>query len=318
MVVIGLAFAVVTFASNLFHVGPAFDRLTDGFRPIMTQQAIATDRADLAGLTAAGSEIQSKLMPAVAGQLKLTPAQFNQMMTTQFPDVAKGLAAIPTVAPTFSNLVTTLDQQRVLFNSADAIPTKSLPASTVPRAFLAVGLMAVGLGIVVWFTPRGAPVVAALLGACLVAVPLLFTMPHKASDADQLNANLKPVYTQQLVTQAGGAVSTLSAMGKQMQETMLPALAGQLHMQPAQMQSFLAQNFPATALALATLPAALGRFDHLVTTFDKHLSDYNTLKPVSFVPIVWMMIGGGAALFVLGAAGVIITWKRPTRLAEPR
>jgi hypothetical protein len=71
----------------------------------------------------------------------------------------------------------------------------------------------------------------------------------------------------------------------------------------------MGENFPATSAALQGLPQSLGRFQDLVKRFDGRLSDYNTLKPVSFVPIVWFMIGGGAALFLLGGTGVLITRK---------
>ena len=54
MVLIGASFVATTIVANLFHVGQAFDRMTDGFRPAMTQHAIQTDRQDIAGLTAAG------------------------------------------------------------------------------------------------------------------------------------------------------------------------------------------------------------------------------------------------------------------------
>ena len=47
-----------------------------------------------------------------------------------------------------------------------------------------------------------------------------------------------------------------------------------------------------------------------MSTFDNHLRDYNTLKAVSFEPIVWMMVAGGIALFLLGGAGVLITRTR--------
>lgn len=315
MVLLGGSFVVVTLMANLFHVGPAFDRLTEGFRPIMTAQAIQTDRQDIAGLSAAGTEIQTKLLPALSQQLNFTPGQMAGMLNVQFPDVAAGLNAIPKITPTFSGLVTTLDQQRPLFRSADAIPTKSLPAATVPWALLAVGVIIIGCGVFVFYTPRATTLIATTLGVVLIAGPLALGMVNKASNADQLNKNLKPVYTQQLVTQAGDSVKTLSAMGKQMQTKMLPVLAAQLKMQPAQLQTFLDQNFPATAAALEGLPAALGRFQVLVGTFDKHLSDYNTMKPVSFVPIVWLMIGGGIALLLLGGAGMLITRKHPDVLA---
>jgi hypothetical protein len=307
MVFIGAAFVATTIVANLFHVGPAFDRLTDGFRPAMTHHAIQTDRQDVAGLSAAGTEIQGKLLPTLAQQLNMTPAQMTALMNSRYPAVAAGLNALPTITPTFNGLVTTLDQQRAPFASADAIPTKNAPATIVPWALLAVGIVTIGTGVVVWFRPRASTVIATAVGAALIAVPLALNMTTKASNADQLNSNLKPVYTQQLITQANGAVKTLSAMGTQLQTEMLPAMATQLKIAPEQLQAMLQQNFPATAAALKDLPSALGRFQALTTTFDQHLADYNTLKPVSFEPIVWVMLIGGIALFVLGGAGIVIT-----------
>lgn len=309
LVVLGAAFVAVTLAANLFNVGPAFDRLTDDFRPIMTQKAIQTDRQDIASLEAANTEIQGKMMPALAQQLGMTPAQFSTMMAEQYPAVTAGLAAVPQITPSFSSLVTTLDEQRPYFKAADAIPTTSVPSTSVPWSLFAVGLLTAGLGVWVWFKPRGSAVAATAVGAALIAVPLILSMPHKASYADTLNDNLKPVYTQQLITQANSSLTTLSAMGTEMQQKMLPDLAAQLKMTPAQLNVYFAQNFPTTTAALAGLPQSLGRFQHLVKTFDGRLSDYNTLKPVSFVPIVWFMIGGGTALFLLGGAGVLITRK---------
>ena len=307
MVLVGGAFVAVTLFANLYHVGPAFDRLTDGFRPVMTQQSIQTDRQDLAGLAAAGTEIQSKLMPALAQQLNMSPTQLAAMMNQQYPAVATGLQALPTDTATFTGLINTLDQQRANFAAADAIPTSNLPATTVPWSLLAVGVIAIGLGVTVWFTPRPAAVIATVLGAALIAVPLSLNMVSKASAADSLNASLKPVYNQQLITQARSSLTTLAAMGTQMQSQMLPALATQLHMQPAQLTAMLQQDFPTTAAALNGMPASMARFNDMITRFDQQLDHYNVLKPVTFVPIVWLMISGGIALFVLGGAGLMIT-----------
>jgi len=309
LVLIGAAFVAVTLAANLFHVGPAFDRLTDDFRPVMTQKAIQTDQQDIAALTAANTEIQTKMLPALAQQLGMTPAQMSTMMAEQYPAVTEGLAAMPKVMPTFSSLVTTLDQQRPYFKAADEIPTASVPATSVPWSLFAVGLVAIGLGVWVWFKPRGSAVAVTVIGAALIAVPLILSMPHKASYADTLNANLKPVYTQQLITKADSSLTTLSAMGTEMQQKMLPDLATQLKMTPEELNAYFAQNFPTTMAALGGMPQSMARFQGLVTTFDQRLGDYNTLKPVSFEPIVWFMIGGGVALFLLGGTGVVITRK---------
>lgn len=313
LVLIGAGFVAVTLAANLFHVGPAFDRLTTDFRPVMTQKAIQTDRQDIAALTAANTEIQTKMLPALAQQLGMTSTQFSTMMAKQYPAVTAGLAAVPQITPSFSSLVTTLDEQRPYFKAADAIPTSSVPTTSVPWSLFGVGLLTAGLGVWVWFRPRGGAIAVTVMGAALIAVPLILSMPHKASYADTLNDNLKPVYTQQLITQADSSLTTLSAMGTEMQQKMLPDLATQLKMTPDQLNTFMSENFPVATAALAQLPQSLGRFQNLVATFDGRLSDYNTLKPHAFVPIVWMMIGGGAALFLLGGAGVVISGKGAKR-----
>lgn len=313
LVLIGAAFVAVTLTVNLFNVGPAFDRMTTDFRPIMTEQAIATDQQDLASLAAAGTEIQNSMLPALAQQLGMTPAQMQQMIGTNYPDVAAGMAALPEIIPSFSGLVTTLDEQRPYFEAADAIPTTSIPATSVPWGLAAVGVLAMGLGVWVWFRPRGSAVAVTVMGALLIAIPLVLSMPHKASYADTLNDNLKPVYTQQLIDNANGALTTLGAMGTQMQQQMLPDLAAQLKMTPDQLNQFMATNFPDTSAALAALPDAMGRFQDLVTRFDNRLADYNTMKPAAFTPIVWFMIGGGAALFLLGGAGVVVTARTSGR-----
>jgi hypothetical protein len=310
LVLIGGGFVAVTLAANLFNVGPAFDRLTDDFRPVMTERALQTDRADIAALAAADTEIKNEMVPALAQQLGMTPEQFSTMMAEQYPDVSAGLAAVPQITPSFTSLVDTLDEQRPYFKAADAIPTTSIPATSVPWSLFAVGLLTAGLGVWVWFKPRGSAIAVTAAGAALIAIPLILSMPHKASYADTLNDNLEPVYTQQLITQADSSLATLSAMGTEMQQKMLPDLAAQLNMSPEELNAFMAENFPDTTAALAGLPDSLGRFEVLVATFDGRLGDYNTLKPVSFVPIVWFMIGGGTALFLLGAAGVLITGTR--------
>ena len=304
---IGLTFVAMTLIVNLFSVGPAFERLTDGFRPIMTQQSIASAREHVAQLGATGTEIQTKVFPALAKQLNMTPAQMNGLMASGFPATAAGLKALPIVVPNFNNLLTTLDQQRPLFASADAIPTKNLPATTLPWALLVAGIGVGALGVYMWFAPRPGAIIAMALGAVLVAVPLMMSLPQKASDADQLNANLKPVYTQSLITQSSTALTTLGAMGTQMQTQMMPALATQLKMTPTQLNGFFVQSFPTTAAALTDMPAMMKEFQGLVGTFRSHLSDYNTLKPVALLPIVWVMIGGGIALLLVGGVGVWAT-----------
>jgi hypothetical protein len=308
VVAVGAVLLVMTFANNLFKVGPSFENLMDGFRPHLTSEAIATARADLTGLGAAGTEMQSTMLPAMAQQLGMTPTEFSAYLAQSYPEVSAGIQALPQIVTTFDGLVTTLDDQRPLFRSADAIPTDNLPATTVPWTIAVAGGVLVLSGLVLWTRPRLGATVAVVLGAVLLVASVTLSLPQKAGDSDDLNANLKPVYTAALVTQAQGALATVSAMGTQLQTEMLPALAAQLKMTPAQLQQFLGQSFPATAAALANLPAAMPRFQGLAGTFEDNLGNYNTLKPVSFAPIIWTMMGVGLLATAFGAA--VLLWPR--------
>lgn len=305
---IGVALLATTFVNNLFNVGPSFEDLMKSFRPHLTSAAITTAHSDVNGLSAAGTEMQSKMLPTLAAELKMTPAQLSAYLSGNFAQVSAGVTQLPGIVTRFDGVVTTLDKQRPLFASADAIPTKSLPATTVPWGLAFAGIAALGAGALMWWRPRVGGAVAAGVGLLLVAVPLMLSLPGKASDADKLNANLKPVYTASFIAQANSALSTVSGMGTQMQSSLLPALATQLKMPPAQLQQFLGQQFPATSAALATMSTTVPRFQSLVTAFDKNLGNYNTLKPVKFVPIINTLLVCGILTLLAGAT--VVLWPR--------
>ena len=304
---IGAGLVAVTLISNLFAVGPAFENLIVDFRPALTQNSIDTARADIQGLSAVEKEFTNKLIPALSQQLKMTPGEFNEYLSQNFPSVAAGMNELPTVIPTFTGLIDTLDSQRPLFASADAIPTPDLPATTVPWAIFGAGLIVFLIGLFMLALPKTGAVAAVLVGLLLVFTPIVLSLQTNGADADQLNANLKPIYTQTLVSNATGAVTAIEAMGNQMQSALLPALATQLEMDSEELATFIAINFPATAKALQTMPASMERFNSLVQIFDTNLSNYNTLKPVGLVNlIVILMVAGG----LVALLGMLVLLKR--------
>lgn len=303
--VVGVVLVAVTVARSLFAVGPAFEEMIDDFRPWLADESIATLRADVAMLGGAVEEFQTVMAPALAAQLQMDPVAFNEMLGTQFPAVATGMAVIPEAAPTFAGIIDLLDDQQGNFAAADAIPTTSLPATTVPWGLMLLGLGFVGLGVWMYVTrARLSAIVAAAVAAVVIVAAFVLSLPGKASDADDLNEALKPVYTEETVTGAAGAVEAIGAMGQEMQESMLPGLAAMLGMDEATVQAFLGENFPAVAGAMVAMPEALPRFQAVVTTFDTNLDNYDTLRPVAFSPIIWIMVIG--SLVVLVAAGLVL------------
>lgn len=302
---VGAIFLIVTVWQNLFAVGPAFEELTDGFRPILTDEALTQAGADVAGLGAVAQEFESDLFPALSEALGITGPELQGFVGENFPAVATGVAALPEISTTFEGVVSTLGQQQEVFQSADQIPTGDLPATTIPWGLTAAGLLVIGAGALMWWRGFSGAATALVVGILLVAVPLMLSLTSKAADADELNDNLYPFYTAELVAGAESSLQTVGAMGTEMQTVMLPALAEQLEMQPAELNQFLGQ-FPATAAALQTLPDTFDRFDGMVTAFDANLENYDTMHPVAFSPIIWMLVIGGVVVLALSGSALAL------------
>lgn len=300
VIVIGIAFLVITAMNNLFEVGPAFEEMIDDFRPVLTDESLAVASDDVAGLEAAGVEFQTVVAPAMAEALGMSQEEFIGFVESQYPAVAGGMAALPEITATFNGLIETLDSQQELFASADAIPTESLPATTVPWIIVISGVLAIGVGIMMFKPGQVWTILAVVVGAGLVIVTFALSLPQKAADADELNENLTPIYTQELIDGATGSLAVIGAMGQQMQTEMLPDLAAQLGMSQDELNTFMGENFPATAAAMQSMPAALERFDAFVDVFAMNLDNYMTIQSVAFVPIIWALIIGGVLMVLAG------------------
>jgi hypothetical protein len=300
VIVAGIAFLVITMMNSLFQVGPAFEEMIDDFRPVLTDASLSVAREDIAGLEAAGEEFQTVVAPGMASALGVSPEEFSGLVESQYPAVALGMAALPEITATFNGLIDTLDSQQELFASADAIPTTNLPATTVPWILTISGLLAIATGIMMFKPGNLWAIIAVVVGSGLVLATFALSLPQKASDADQLNENLTPIYTEELIAGATQSLTVVGAMGQQMQTEMLPDLAAQLGMSQDELNTFLGENFPATAAAMQTMPETLERFEAFVAVFAANLDNYMTIQPVAFVPIVWAMIIGGALMLLAG------------------
>ncbi len=310
---IGVIVLIVLFTTNLFTVGSAFEDLTDAFRPIMTDQAIETAQTDVAALGEVSNEFSTKIAPALAQAMQMTPEELNAFLGTNFPAVAAGVAALPQIVPQFTGVVDLLAAQQSNFEQADAIPTSNLPATTVPWIILLIGIAAIVVGIVMLRGTRFAWLIAVGFGVLVVAFTLVLSFLPKSSAADDMNAALKPVYNQELVSGSAQALGVVGAMGQQMSQEMLPALSQALGMDATQMQGFLSQ-FPATAGALENLPASIDRFQKMVTAFDSQLDNYNTIKNTKLNPIALMILVAGLLVIVCGVWSFMADRNRPAEM----
>jgi hypothetical protein len=316
---VGIAFIVTVIVNSLFTVGPAFESVSDGFRPVMQPAPIGALKNDLAGLSAVSTEFGTKAVPVFSEALGMDPAEFQAFMAEKYPAVATGIQQLPAIVTQFTGVVGTLEAEQGRFARADAIPATSLPATTVPWGLLVAGIVFLALGLVLIVRPvRLWAALAAVLGAALFVAALGLSLTGKATAADTMNDNLKPVYTAQMLTGASEALTVVDAMGQEMQSTMLPELGQQLGMDQAQLQSFFQENLPAMAGGMAAMPQSLSRFDNLLKTFDGHLADYDTIQSVRFVPIVWTMIVGGIVVLIAGLFGLLAVRTREVEtVAQP-
>lgn len=299
---IGVMLILIPLSAKLFTVGPAFERLTDDFRPEMRAAQLTQLNQDLDALAATQAEFTTKAVPQLATALGMSPQQFSALLGQQFPAVAAGLQSVPEVNRQFDAVLTVLADERARFEEADAIPTKSLPATTVPWGLAVAGLACIGVAVMVPRRPGAMTAVA--LGLLLVAGPLVMSLPGKADAADTMNSNLKPVYNAELVTEARRSLAGIQAMGTELQTTMLPALAGMLNLSQPEVQAYLLANFPTVTAGMASMPAALGRFERMINAFDGSLDNYDTAKGTKLLPIVWMVLAAG--LLVAGIGGYVL------------
>ena len=306
VILVGVVFIVVTLINNLFAVGPAFEEMITDFRPLLAEESLNTARADIAVLDAAGQEFQTAVAPGMAQALGMTPEEFAGMVQSEYPAVAQGMEALPEITATFSGLIDTLDSQRALFESADAIPSDDLPATTVPWIITISGLLAIAAGVMLFMPGRVWAILAVVLGAALLITTFALNLPQKAADADELNENLTPIYTQELIDGAEGSLAVIAAMGEEMQTRMLPDLATALGMSSDELNAFMGQNFPATAAAMQSMSESLERFEGFVGIFAVNLDNYETIQPVSFTPIIWMMVIGGILIVLAGGYCIIV------------
>ncbi len=318
IIVVGAFWVAGTLAADYPKKTQAVDNLTNSFRPAFTDSALAQSAADLRTSMTFADDFRTKAAPALAQQLHVTPDQFVASIAQQYPAVGKGLTQLPQILSYFTTVQTTMAAQQHNFHQADAIPTKSLPNTTVTWLFVVPGIVAMVLGVAgFFFWRRVIPALAALLGLGVILTTLVISTPAKTRAADRLNDAVRPLFTTQSATQARGYVTTLQAMDTHLTQQALPGLAGQLHVTPQQLTSTLATNFPTVATGLQQLPAILGRINGLVTTLNGNvgnfqLADAIPTKGLATTNVEWQFAVPGAVLVLAGVAGGVFGLRRRT------
>ena len=303
---IGIGILVLTLANQLFSRAPDYEALVDDFRPVFTDEAVGALRADLAGLDAAAAEFGTVVVPTIAGATSTDPADVVTLLGEQFPDVVQGLAIVPALTEQFGGLADLVESQESNFESADAIPTSSIPASSIPWLLIAIGILILLAGAALVMRPNAKLALAACgIGAVVVLALLVLSLPGKASDADELNAAVAPLFEPATVEAANAGLGAVGAMAVQLQGEAIPAIGEMLAVPPDQLEATVASQFPDTATALAGLPDASARFGGLIGLIDTNRDRYDNIEKVDFSQVINLTLLGAALTAVVGFGAAV-------------
>jgi hypothetical protein len=260
-------------------------------------------------------------VPALAQQLGVSPQDFETSIAARSPAVGAGLGQLLEILRYFDGVQNTMAAQQQDFDQADAIPTKSLPNTTVPWLFVSLGVSAIALGVAgLLGRTRLLTVGTAVLGIVVVATTLLLSVPAKTASVDDLTAAFRPIFTEQGAAQARGYVGTLQAMERQLTTEALPDMAAQLGLTTDQLVTTVATSVPSVATGLQQLPQILARADALVTVVEANVHNFALADslPTGGLPttsITWQLMVPASLLIVGGAAGAVTRTRRRVGVA---
>jgi hypothetical protein len=304
LVAVGVVLIAGTLAFQMFSRAPAFEKMTNDFQKNVTPATVATLQTDVAELKAAGTELQTTGIPALAGLLNMTPEQFATVAQQRFPAVAAAVQQIPQTAASFERLLGVIAAQDPHLRSAAAIPAKNISTTVVPWLILGSGVVFVGLGLA---RARMTSAVAVGLGALMIIGVFAFSLPSKTSDADALNRAMKPFFTQQQIDSSRAALASLDTTSGELTGPVLNAIAAAQHVPASQLIGPFASQFPALTKALIALPDATEKVNGLTATFERNLGNYNKVAPFHFLAATWVVVAAGLLVMAGGAIPLLIS-----------
>lgn len=327
MVVIGAFMIVLPLATNLPGKSAASGDMMTAFRPQMSDAALAQGQADQRTMAAMGLQLNTAMLPALAGQMHMTSDQMSAYIASNFPAVGKGSAQFSAILTNFGNLQATMQAQQANYQQADRIPTDFLPPSSMIWLFVLPGATLVLVGLFGLLRPRLARpmlAVAGAVGLIVVSGVLAGSMYSKASSADQMTTAFKPVFSTQSAQQARADTNTVKAMATELTQKALPGLVTALHMTSAQMSGLMTQQFPAVATGVSQLPQIVQRMDAATSLIEGNVDNFNQSasipwSPGSMVTMVWLMVIPALLAIVFAAGGLLLAGSGPAaQVAVPR
>jgi hypothetical protein len=177
------------------------------------------------------------------------------------------------------------------------------------------------------------------IGLALVIAPLAMSLPSKSAAGERMLNNFQPImqpaqvrktvhyYNKTFVPLRGVAIGGVQAGNESAK--LVQALAQALKMTPAQVQQFLASQFPATASLIGNLPdlkpvfenvpPGLDHYKPLVTTMQSNVDNYKQVNSLpNFRLFSWFFVVPGALVILLAGWSLVPAERRHFTLHPTR
>ena len=272
----------------------AAQRLMDSARPLVAPAYLARERALVAEGRAAVQEFDRTALPRLAATLHESDAQ----LLASYPDVAAGVAAMPMIFDTTDTSLANLQEHHEDFRDADNFPMPHVNRLAESIGGMVFGLLFISVGVLSWQRewPAATGLGLALLAALL---PLAFWLPGEARGVEDMAASLN--LTKETAATTRASFTTVNRFITQLQVQLVPDAATAAGTTPEAIQADVLQGLDRLQAAVRDYPTTVRLFAPDVQLRETAYHDFQSVKGVPVVALVWIFISG--SLLVAAAAG---------------
>src|SRR5262245_61866659 len=132
ILIAGAAWVISAVALGYFSKFEATEDLMDAFRPTFSDEGEAQLAQDVATANAFATDLQGKVLPALAQQSGVPADQFLIGLSQRYPAVAAGVQDLPDALKFINGTALVISDQQGNFHLVDKIPTENQPATVTP------------------------------------------------------------------------------------------------------------------------------------------------------------------------------------------
>jgi len=309
---------VVPFALSLFSRTADAEKLSDYYRPVMSERGLDNFRHNLAIVNTGGTELYGKFLPTLQQQLGLEEAQFDAFVADGFPHVANFLKRAPEVVKYLNPATKKVLAQQDNFHDADQFPLANLDVRVGPWALFLLGLVLLALGLWIRSGISVLPIVAvAVIGFGLLVGPAVLGWFHQTDAAEEVAQAARGPFSTAVSNATVDDTYKFDAAFKEMRLSMFPAIGRQLGKSPTEMDAYLHTTFPATMRFLDTWDESIYEGAHDLSLSQIRFKDeFHNADSTPYQALPWIFMLPGAVLLGAGAYALVARRRAPDRASR--